>query len=316
MTSASDPSEVNDFDLDRSTDDAWAEFTQRLTEVLEHMDPGASLTIGAIATEQEGQSPFVSFTCLADRRLVAEAAANTVLSDEFQLNGDQLVTLDDWGWHPPNVDDEFPTENHWRIADEEAVADLAAAATRVLREIYHVPHPVFLAPDQLAEVLTPPTRTELPPEGAAQFTPEDVSATVISGRDHLDLLVATHLEQVLGHPPLRDADGDYAVRVGSTMVFIRPTADAREVLVFSAVVHDVDGRSRAMEVLSDLNAEARFVRFLMIKDRVFVSLSIFAQPFVPAHLEQAVDTVCLVADQIDNHLASKLRGRTTFTEES
>ena len=75
------------------------------------------------------------------------------------------------------------------------------------------------------------------------------------------------------------------------MVFVRATTDAQEVLVFSAVVHDVEGRSRAMEVLSDLNTEARFVRFMLIRDRVFVSLSIFAQPLVPAHLHQALRTV-------------------------
>ena len=96
------------------------------------------------------------------------------------------------------------------------------------------------------------------------------------------------------------------------MVFVRATSDAQEVLVFSAVVHDVDGRSRAMEVLSDLNTEARFVRFMLIRDRVFVSLSIFGQPFVPAHLHQALRAVSVVSDEIDEHLASKLRGRTTF----
>lgn len=308
-------SEVNDFDLDRSTDQAWSEFTARLGDVLEHMEPGARLMIGAIATEQQGQAPFVVFQCLKDRRLVAEAAANAVLSDGFQLTNDQLGQLDQWGWRPPNVDDEFPTQNFWRSCPEDRASEFAEQATQVLRHLYQVPHPAFLAPDQLAEVLTPPSRSELPPEAPPEFPEDDVIAVVIGGRDQLDALVAAELEQALGHPPLRDADGDYALRVGSTMVFVRPTGDAREVLVFSAVVHEVEGRSRAMEVLSDLNAEARFVRFMLIRDRVFVSLSIFAQPFVPAHLHQALKTVSLVADQIDEHLAAKLRGRTTFNDE-
>ncbi len=57
------------------------------------------------------------------------------------------------------------------------------------------------------------------------------------------------------------------------------------------------------------------MRFLLVRDRVFVSLSLFARPFVPAHLRQALGMVSVTADAIDNELAAKLRGRTTFLEE-
>jgi len=80
------------------------------------------------------------------------------------------------------------------------------------------------------------------------------------------------------------------------------------------VVHDVTGRSRAAEVLNDLNADARMVKFHLIRDRVFVTLSVFAHPFVPAHLHQGVHLISEVADGIDEELASKLGGRTTFEE--
>lgn len=310
-----DPGGVNDFDLDRATDQAWAEFSIRLSDVIAHLDPDARLTIGAIATEQEGQAPFVSFSCTAERDVIAEAAANAVLSEEFQLSADQLSALEAMGWRPPNVDDEVPTPNFWRREPQENSAALAEAAVAVLRGIVQVPHPAFLAPDQLAEILTPPSTAELPPVGAALPEP-DLTVVRAGSYTELDRLVGEDLTAALGHPPLRDDDGDYAIRVGSTMVFVRPVSDAQEVLVFAAVVHEVDGRSRAMEVLSDLNAEARFVRFLLIRDRVFVSLSLFAQPFVPAHLRQALETVSLVADRIDEHLAARLRGRTTFGDGS
>ena len=135
---------------------------------------------------------------------------------------------------------------------------------------------------------------------------------VVCADADLDAAVAAQLTALLGHEPLRDDDGDLALRVGTSMVFLRPSRDAQEVLVFAPLVHDIEGRSRAMEVISDLNTEARFVRFMLIRDRVFVSLSIFAQPFVPAHLHQALRAVSVVSDEIDEHLASKLRGRTTF----
>jgi hypothetical protein len=47
---------------------------------------------------------------------------------------------------------------------------------------------------------------------------------------------------------------------------------------------------------------------------VFVSLSVPAKPFVPAHLRQAVRILSEVADGIDNELAIKLNGRTTFSD--
>ncbi|MFT4218775.1 MAG: hypothetical protein QM619_16560 [Micropruina sp.] len=306
-------SEVYSFDLERSTDQAWSEFAGRLGDVISHMDAGASLRIGSLATEQDGTAPFVVFHCDGGDNMVVEAAGNAALSEEFQLLPDQLTAIEELGWQPPNVDEGHPTENFWRTGSQEHAADLALAAVEVLREVYRVPHPAFLAPDQLAEILTPPGVREAP---TTSYDADDVTARLVAGKADLDRLIEAELTDLLGHSPLQDTDGDFAVRVGSTMVFVRATRDAQEVLVFSAIVHDVEGRSRAMEVLSDLNTEARFVRFMLIKDRVFVSLSIFAQPFVPAHLHQALRMVSLVSDEIDEPLADKLHGRTTFSSDA
>lgn len=147
------------------------------------------------------------------------------------------------------------------------------------------------------------------------MAPDDLVARLPATAEQLDHMIAAELTEALGHAPVRDADGDFCIRVGSTMVFVRASRDAREVLVFAAVVHDVEGRSRAMEVLSDLNTEARYVRFLLIRDRVFVSMTVLAQPFVPAHLHQALHAVSVISDSVDNELAAKLRGRTTFDDE-
>ncbi|MDO5682800.1 MAG: hypothetical protein Q4G46_08230, partial [Propionibacteriaceae bacterium] len=171
--------------------------------------------------------------------------------------------------------------------------------------------PVFLAPDQLAEILQPDPK---PLVGRTEFDPEDVVAVVPVNPEHLQDMIEAELADMFGHRPPRDAEGDLAVRVGSTMLFIRVSADHREIIVFAPLVHDVEGRSRAMEILSDLNTEVRFIKFQLIRDRVFVSMSVFAHPFVPAHLLQAVRMMSEVADGIDDDLASRLRGRTTFED--
>ena len=99
-------------------------------------------------------------------------------------------------------------------------------------------------------------------------------AVLPADRDHLDALVETELGAAFGHPPIRDDEGDIVIRVGSTLVFLRTAADAQDVVLFSAVVHDVaGGRSRATEVLNDLNVESRWVKFQLVRDRVFVITS-------------------------------------------
>ena len=135
-----------------------------------------------------------------------------------------------------------------------------------------------------------------------------------NNRHHLEELIDAELADMFGYPPIRDAEGDIAIRVGSTMLFLRAAPDGQEVIVFAAVVHDVAGRSRAAEVLNDLNVEARWVKFQLVRDRVFVTVSVLARPFVAAHLRQAVMILAETADGIDDELAAKLNGRTTFSD--
>ena len=131
-------------------------------------------------------------------------------------------------------------------------------------------------------------------------------AVLPADRDHLDALVESELGAAFGHPPIRDEEGDIVIRVGSTLVFLRTAADAQDVVLFSAVVHDIaGGRSRATEVLNDLNVESRWVKFQLVRDRVFVITSVPARPFVPAHLHQAVQVMSDVADGVDDELAGQ-----------
>ena len=305
------PAPMNEFDLDRAVEDAWVAFAERLGEVVSVMDPDGTLTLGAIVTEEPGQEPFVRFSCRPDRTIHTQASGNAVLADAFKLDVRQLQLLDELGWDAPSPLGEVPEVNHSFVMPQEesrAIADLAVAT---LRGVFAVPHPAFLAPDQLAEVLGPRVPRELPTPDAETPTLA-IRATSLSA---LMELVGGELAGALGHQPLTDSDGDFTLRVGSAMVFVRCTPDAREVIVFSPLVLEVEGRSRAMEILSDLNTDVRFVRFLLIRDRVFASISLFAQPFVPAHLRQALEAMTWVADALDDELATRLKGRTFFADQ-
>jgi hypothetical protein len=224
--------------------------------------------------------------------------------------------MEQLGWRSPSAATSEPTTNFWFEAPQEQSDELAALAVGALRDVYGVQHPIFLAPDQLADVLQPsPPTPEAPLDSRSLHVAHDDLAPLLPrNRSHLDQLVDAELADMYGYPPLRDAEGDVAIRVGSTMLFLRTAADGQEVIIFAAVVHDVSGRSRATEVLNDLNVEARWVKFQLVRDRVFVTLSVPAKPFVPAHLHQAVRVVSDTADGIDEELAAKLDGRTTFSD--
>jgi T3SS (YopN, CesT) and YbjN peptide-binding chaperone 1/T3SS (YopN, CesT) and YbjN peptide-binding chaperone 3 len=315
--------DIDDFDLDRSTAQAWAEFQSRLSEVISMIDDSADLTIGT-ESESDGPPPFVRLSSPRRDVIRCEAASNEVLGDDFQLSSELLTEMERLGWQPPTTGGERsseaevtqPTANFWielPQVESDRISDLTVSA---LRDVYGVQHPIFLAPDQLAEVLQP---TPAPIEGGAsirvlEVERADLISTMPRDQQHLNDLVDAELAEMYGHQPIRDAEGDVAIRVGSTMLFLRTSQDGQEVVIFAAVVHDVAGRSRAAEVLNDLNVEARWVKFQLIRDRVFVTISVLSRPFVPAHLHQAVRILSEVADGIDNELAAKLDGRTTFSE--
>jgi hypothetical protein len=307
--------DIDDFDIDRSIAQAWAEFQARLSEIVSMIDDSADLTIGTGAATAD-VTPYLRLSSPQPQLVRGEAASNAVLGPDFQLDEGQLATMERLGWQPPDTDNTPPEANFWFELSQDESDRISELAVSALRDVYGVQHPIFLAPDQLAEVLQPtPTPIETAGEVVAVPAPTEhrlTEAILPRSREHLNELVDAELAQMFGHAPIRDAEGDVAIRVGSTMLFLRTSPDGAEVIIFAALVHDVAGRSRAAEVLNDLNVEARWVKFQLVRDRVFVTVSILARPFVPAHLRQAVKILAETADGIDDELAAKLHGRTTF----
>ena len=321
---------IDDFDIDRAIAQAWAEFGARLAEVLSMVDESGDLTIGT-GPADDFPDGYLRFSSPSRNVVRCEAGIDP---DPAQGVG-QLEALLARGWSPvPTTSDGVTPALLTVERPQEESEELAEMAVAVLHEVFGVQHPVFLAPDQLAEVLQPipgplaagePGEQPSPKPGVlepvtgpvrsrpVEVDPEDLDATLPQSATHLTELVDDELTSMFGHPPLRDQEGDAAIRVGSTMLFLRTTRDGKEVVVFAAVVHDVAGRSRAAEVVNDLNVESRWVKFQLVRDRVFASIAVLAQPFVPAHLHQAVRVLSDVADGIDEDLATKLDGRTTFS---
>lgn len=292
---------LDDFDIDSTTQGAWADFTANLAEVLSVMDDSKDLTISVAKGLVDGEPPAARFSARGST-VTARVIPGATAPGEIDPSADEHALLAELGW--VQEDGTFLAS-----ADQEDTEALAVLTSRTLQEVLDVIHPVFLEPDELAEILRGTASWQQQPSLPAR--PEDVSV-MPANLEELDRAVDQALEQIFGHPALRNPEGDVAIRVGSSMVFLRATPDAQEIILFSPLVHDVAGRSRACEVLNDLNVESRYGRFALHKDRVYVQLSVAAKPFVPAHLHQALRVLSQIADGIDDDLAEKLGGRTTF----
>lgn len=279
--------DLDDFDIEKSTDDAWEAFTANLAEVLSVMDDSSDLTISA--ARPGGAVPAVRFT--SDGKTV-----------EATIVGSEDDDFADLGWE---IVDQVPSFR----TDQEDTSALAELTTRTMQDAFDVIHPVFLEPDQLKEILQGDPMWEHDPAAPARATEP---AVMPADQADLDRLIDEALGEIFGHPPLRNAEGDVAIRVGSAILFLRSTPDASEIVLFSPLVNDVSGRSRACEVLNDINVESRYGRFALHRDRVFVQVSVAAAPFVPSHLHHALRVLTQIADGIDDDLAEKLGGRTTF----
>ena len=286
--------DIDDFDFDHSVEQAWRRFAVRLENVLSMMDETEPLTLEPC---DESEKWYVRFSQQAKDQITTFVSGG--------LSGAQADQMSRLGWTAEG-------EGYARTGSQDDCGTIATDAIVVLREVFHVTHPVFLDSNVLAEILQEPEITESPdiPSGREEMI-------VYGSLDEVQLAaaVAEELSEVFGAVPMRDQDSDFAVRVGSTMIFIRIPSDCKEIRLFSVLVHDVSGRSRAAEVINDINAHSRWVRFALVGDKIFVSMSVHASPFVPSHLRQAITEMTNVADGVDGLLADSLQGKTTFPDD-
>ena len=285
----------NDFDFDRSVEQAWRRFGLRLANVLSMMDETEPLTLDPNVTDEW----ILRFCQESPSRVTAEVLPTP---GGAALSSAEGALLESLGWQK--------TESGCRVCgDQDDCEALARVAVQAMREVFLIQHPVFLDSNVLSEILQEPGVSE-------EEDPSRDTNLLYSGLDDIQLsaAVAEELSEIVSGAVLRDQDGDFAVRAGSTMIFIRVPTDAKEIRLFSVLVHDIAGRSRAVEVLNDVNAHARWGRFYLVRDKIFLTMSILASPFVPAHLRQAVTEMMTIADGVDDLLAASLQGKTTFPD--
>ncbi len=131
-------------------------------------------------------------------------------------------------------------------------------------------------------------------------------------------MVRSHVERLLQDEfelcrVKRDADGDYPLRCGSAVYFVRVMdADPVVVNVFSAAVSGVKRSAKLLEEINSVNSRAVFGRAYWLHGTVFVEHTLLATSLDRETLGRACSAVGTIADDVGPMIALVYGGVTAL----
>ncbi|PTR22836.1 hypothetical protein C8K36_11018 [Rhodococcus sp. OK519] len=314
-------------DFDRAVDDAWNSYRSRLADRIAAASVDDQLILEATCEtdDADGRVPFVQcrVTDSADGAVVrCEIPTDLNLPPRRRLTAADRARLVSAGWTEPNPVEPPLQFDDFDIGDEPALlvekaprwADqLAAMIVAVFRDLWDVPHPSFLALHHLGADVDPvPTEA---PDGVPRPAPLDRYVS-IRPRDteHLREVIAHTVHDILGHAPERDQDGDIVLRFGTALALVIANEAAPEIQLWAPLVRDISGRTRASELIGDLNRRWPYLRFALYEDRLRVMIDMLADPYVPQHLADMVEHLGEFLGGVDEEFATHFGGVLHFSE--
>ncbi len=291
---------------------AWPPFAEKLAAALAKLEEDQYLILLVKRSNR-----FVQFAAQGSYGMRVETTSNAYLSKPEKLNKRQIATLLQDGWSDPTASpDESTPENDpdgspnffVEFSDPVSFTAVANLAVRTLAEILRVPHPGSLQYDAFT---AEGKKIALPKLGLQR----EKKASRKAERHDLPELLLEALKSTTGYSELEyDDDGDIGVRCGSAVIFVRLTNDPPYVRIHSHLLRGVEESEGLLARLNDMNANETQMHFIYRNDTVFAVADISAAPFVAAHVTQAFDRFCAIADGIDGLLQADFGGETAFAE--
>jgi hypothetical protein len=135
-------------------------------------------------------------------------------------------------------------------------------------------------------------------------------------RDFVVAYVEKLLREVGGSDRVvTDADGDYPVRYGSALYYVRVIGEARaDVQVFAIAVDGANASAELIADINDVNTEVRFARVFYVRDQVLVEADLDGESIQPSSFYTACNTVASITDRIGPDLAARHGGKTAFED--
>ncbi len=310
----------------RQTEQAWRELRRQLADHLaalrEHESVVLNVSVGG--DEADGAPPYVQLLQHGDEGTIrAEAVSDAYLDERRALGETGAAVLAELGWQSPT---HGPFERagggsaNWFLdRGPDRVDELAELAVRTLREAYGCPHPSFLwtegefEPTGLAAPLRldepdasgPPSDEE--PSTMAEAVDRD-QVTYPGGPEELTRLLAETLSANEGEAVEADDDGDFPLRRGSTVLFLRVADDEPMIHLFAELVHDLVDREAAHREVNLLNRELLLGSCSVRGDSVRFQSAHLALPFSPLQVRLVVNRITSDLDECADLLAQRTGG--------
>lgn len=296
----------------RSAD--WPAFAQRLASVLGSLQEDQYLVVSL-----KGTNRYVQFAAQGHWGLRAECVSNEYLSGRERLDERQLARLRELGWHDPTGSapestperDPDGSPNHFvEWPPKTAVVGLADLAVTTLVDVLGVAHPGFLeykAFDSQEQTLVFDElglRRVAPPTGA----------DVVADLEHR--LLAT-VRETTGLGGLEyDDDRDIGFVHGRIGVLTSLVGNPVRVRLRALMLTDLEGAPALLERLNHFNAGLGSMHLFFHRGAVRAVSDVPAWPFVPEHVERALEEFCQICDALNDLLQAEFGGDSLVNEET
>ncbi|HEX5827868.1 MAG TPA: hypothetical protein VFY23_10130 [Candidatus Limnocylindrales bacterium] len=292
-------------------EDDWRRFEAELAEALARMAPETYLIIEA----RDGTPGFGRYVQFAHSRTVfrAEASSNAYLRGEKALRTETERALVDLGWQPATGDE--TTRNFARTWKEQPTPfdEVAALAARTFAA-FDVAEPAQLQfrYASFAGTAVPDLPLTIAREGerAPRPTPSRHRHDLLAFRATVEraLMAALHADHLV-----TDDDGDWPIRLGSAMTYVRVVDGLPPALqAFSVLLRGVAVTAELLSELNSINARLRYVRVYAVERAVIASLELPAVNLAPEAIGFAVVELGNVADALDDQLKGHFGGTVMF----
>ncbi|HEY3505478.1 MAG TPA: hypothetical protein VGN37_22175 [Actinocatenispora sp.] len=306
-------------DLRSKVNAAWLDFRGALEAALPAMPVGARLTVTLDPTATgTGEAVYdLVLRVLSATGLHADAVGNAGLPEEYRLDRVAVGDLVALGWSPPGVVEETADRFGLRAEMDDAPT-VASVVTRTLRDVYGAPHPAFLTYTVSGDTVVPALGSARPvAAGTVLPARRPSSAEIAAIGIPLEEQVRTVVAGFLKSDPeslQSDDEGEFSVRAGSAMVFVRLNDNPQLIDVYSPILTEVEPDERLYERLSQLTRRMPIGRLYCTDGTVWASVPVFGRDFQPTHLLLALQVMTRLADELDDRLQGDFGGKRFFGE--
>ena len=289
-------------ELERRWDDAiegaWVQLRQRVADRLAAMDedetfllnvPDDDATLGATPYCQVLAGPGV---------LRIEAVSNAYLDDSLTLDGAQEARLEEIGFETPS---EAHSANFWADLEQREADRAAWMMVEALRQVYGVLHPVYLTAEGEESREDERDSGDVPEsDDSPRFpeSPEELMAALVE--------VAS---DVVGEPVELDEDGDLALPMSKTIVYVTASKAAPRILIFATLLTDVVDEHRALVEVNLLNKAEFGLTFVAAEGRITVRRELPMSVLVPSDVRAELIRLRADVDRWVTDLLARVGGR-------